>query len=417
MELGHEGGTATMKQQKTGKKHNRWMPFGMLCIFVFATQALMRLSLPTNQRQMMMTSFNHNASPLMTDASNIISDKDFLPSPNANVTIETERFSTTIMPEKPRVYFIHVGKAGGMTLVTSLKLLRTVAAVGCSLNNKGEDGYNSCYSHLPGDSQLRRHTMGYFHMSGSRYTKEGKDWLLNNTNVFLFTVRDPIDRLISAYNYHRNEYKNFTKHRRYKPFYNQCFPGGLDAMVDTLRKGSDTMCTKLGLNVLSRGDGRGGSHFKCNYQYYKKYTIDAWPNHTVAVIRTEQMWEDTIYLDKVLGGTGEFQSAGSKYTHGSENYTASASLSQSNAFYLCCLIYQELEAYQQMILGAFNLNDSQKHETLSNLLNRCQIKASDKVMLEEPFSWEEFGQGRTCPEIKQKKGTRNYQVEKHVVIL
>ena len=55
-------------------------------------------------------------------------------------------------------------------------------------------------------------------MWGGNYNKEEKEWMLNNSNVFLYTVRHPIDRLISTYNYHRDYYSNATQFARYAKF-------------------------------------------------------------------------------------------------------------------------------------------------------------------------------------------------------
>ena len=141
-----------------------------------------------------------------------------------------------LMPENPRIYFIHVGKAGGSTLVTALGLLNTIRAVKCMVNETrvGGGDTSSCYRHPPGASQLTRLTLGFFHMQGVAIAKEGRKWLLDNTNVFLFTVRDPIARLISAYNYHRHEYSTGSarKFPRLAKFYTQCFPGSFDLMID-----------------------------------------------------------------------------------------------------------------------------------------------------------------------------------------
>lgn len=263
----------------------------------------------------------------------------------------------------------------------------------------GEDN-SSCYSHSPIASQLERCTLGYYHMWGFGLDEEERMWLLNNTNVFLFTVREPIDRLISAYNFHRNLFYAGDTANQYPLFYKECFPHGLDATVNTLRYEASKACKKLGVEVL-RGEKfhGGGRHFRLNYEYYRRKTIDIRPNHAIAVIRTEQLWEDVIHLDGVLGGTGDFgKSHGVKNNHGSDSYNVpySADLSASNAIFLCCLIFKEMEAYQQLILRAVNLDDTQKRETLNHLLHRCQIKASENDPLNHPFQWQIFRQGRTC---------------------
>lgn len=102
-------------------------------------------------------------------------------------------------------------------------------------------------------------------------------------------------------------------------------------------------------------------------------TINKRSDHKVAVIRTEHMWDDIIHLDKLLGGTGEFEARGSKHTHGSEAFGYSVDVSDDNTRFLCCLIWKEIEAYQLMVLKAINLDATEKHMTLSSLFDRCYL--------------------------------------------
>ena len=321
---------------------------------------------------------------------------------NSNSSIVIRDASPTVMPHHPRIYLIHVGKAGGTTLNRALGLSGTLNSVKCMVNNSlaGEDS-SSCYSHSPGASQLERLTLGYYHMWGFGLDGVERKWLLSNTNIFLFTVREPIDRLISAYNFHRQLFREGNTDNEYPMFYEECFPDGMDDTVDALRHGTIAeACSKLGVEVLTgRKFHGGGRHFRFNYDHYKRKTIDVGPNHAVAVIRTERLWEDVIHLDRILGGTGDFgRRNGLKHSHGSENYTAphSADLSVPNTIFLCCLIYKDMEAYQHLILKAANLDDAQKRETLSHLLQRCQINSSENDPVNHPFQWRAFRQGRTC---------------------
>jgi hypothetical protein len=344
--------------------------------------------------------------------------EETIPDKNASIVVRA-------MPLNPLIYFIHVGKTGGTTLVKSLQLNRTVGAVKCMVTklNRGRRrqdaglGYYGdkipCYKHSQNESQLVRHIAGFFHMRGVGLSHEERTWLLNNTNVFLFAIRDPIDRIISSYNYHINTYHNATQFPQFQPFYTQCFDGGLNAMVDTLEngppnlskllelflKGNGKACAKMGVDALSGHGPQGGFHFRLNYQYYKGYTVDEWPGHAVAVIRTEEMWADIIHLDHILNGTGDFSKhLGFKDTHGSEDYLVPyrSDIDVSNAIFLCCLIFKEMEAYQQLVLSAINLDDTQKRETLNNLLSRCHIKALKNDPVNHPFSWRAFRRGRIC---------------------
>ena len=123
------------------------------------------------------------------------------------------------------------------------------------------------------------------------------------------------------------------------------------------------------------------------------------PNHAVTVVRTEYMWDDIIALDKALGGTGYFaENVGSKVSHGSESWKGkekyNSYLSPSSLQLLCCYLYEELEVYQRVILLAANLNPDQKKESLTSMLEHCQIDyAGDPVS--QPFSWELY-YGNTC---------------------
>lgn len=320
--------------------------------------------------------------------------------------------STIIFPANPRIYFIHVGKTGGVTLQTIFRTVPKSETISCRMNKTlyGKDD-GTCYHPQANESQLSRHILTHFHMQngGPNRTEEENKWLLNNTNVFLISVRDPIDRLISMYNYHKNvNYQILAQKRRIRPnsvwFFN-CFAQeeGLDEVVNTLKNESKVteQCKQIGLEVLLGRNFKGGAHFKLGYQYYKRYTIDAHPTtHEVAVIRMEHMFDDISKLDRAVGGTGEIQEAqsgGWKYTHGSEEYHFPyiSDLSPSNAHLLCCLIYKEMEAYQSIILMAINLDHAQKQETLSNLLNHCQAKLKDEDDIGS-FSWELFRHGTSC---------------------
>jgi hypothetical protein len=155
----------------------------------------------------------------------------------------------------------------------------------------------------------------------------------------------------------------------------------------------------MGVDALLGKTTKGGLHFRFDYRHYRNYTLGQKPNHTVAVIRTEHMWDDVIHLDQLLGGKGYFgKKEGFKFSHGSENYTAphGTDISVSNTVFLCCLIAREIEYYQEMILMAVNLDDNQKLLSLSSVMIRCGIDTTDEDVIENPFSWPEFRQSDIC---------------------
>ncbi len=357
--------------------------------------------------------------------------------------------STTVMPDDPRMYLIHVGKAGGTTLVRALGLERTRDSVRCmaaaesavasarngSIVERDVDGGgeeeeakradavvddirersrrhdDDCYRRRDGrggtiiSSQIEERTLGYYHMWGPGLTDTERTWLMENTNAFVYTVREPIDRLISAYNFHKQLYHVGDGANVYPRFYDHCFPNAkFDDVIRAIRVGPISEgCRRLGMDVLlGRLFHGGGRHFRFNYSYYVNRTIEMHPDRPWAVIRTSELWEDVSALDRALGGDGNFDDRrDTRHRHGSDAYAVpyDARLEDDNARYLCCLIYADMEAYQRLILGAANLDDVQKSETLVRSFRRCRIDARHRAYVDpvrRPFSWRRYRRGRTC---------------------
>jgi hypothetical protein len=384
----------------------RWVPF-------FIAQSLLYLHifiLHDRNSSYLLSDWNVG-NDFDMDAPIVIRTNNINKTSRSTQTVAMTNTTTTWLPLNPQLYFIHVGKAGGTTIHKSMELELTVPEVIClaneSVTNAGSNQPSKCRRRkfAIGTSALEKSIVGFFHMMGVLLSPMQRAWLMNNTNVFLFTVREPIDRLISTYNYHRGtgaSNKIPTKLQFYDLFYNKCFPGGLEDMITMLRNNTKPNCTPLGMNTLTGRALQGGWHFMYNYIHYKNYTMDQSPDHAVAVIRTEHLWDDVVHLDKLLGGTGDFGNhTGTKSTHGSEKYQYNNELSESNTVFLCCLLHKDLESYQAIILRALNLEYDEKQEALSHLLNRCQVKVTEDDttdLVQDPFSWEEFRLSQVCRE-------------------
>ena len=264
--------------------------------------------------------------------------------------------------------------------------------------NKTRDS-SECYRPVINESQSQfsRHVLSHFHVGSPAFTAEEKAWLLNNTNVFLYTIRDPIDRIVSAFYYHKSEFEkkvDVLNGTIASEFHGNCFPGDIGNMMSVMRysgnKTSITKCKRLAEQVMEGQNFGRVTHFRYNYQYYQNYTLGKQPHHAIAVIRMENMWDDIIKLDRMLGGTGNVKGMGAHHTHGSERYSSSSNktLSVANTLYLCCFLYKEMEVYQTFVLRAFNLNAKQKEETLSKLLDHCHVGEIEKLIPREiPFPW------------------------------
>jgi len=163
-----------------------------------------------------------------------------------------------------------------------------------------------------------------------------------------------------------------------------------------------TKCRTLGLHAF---EGNKGDvllqHMGFNYQYYEDNSLKRKPDNFVAVIRTDHLWNDTSALDLALGGTGQFNNTGKKYSHGSEKYKYNTTLSPQATKDLCCLISNEMASYQRFVLKAFNLDKYQKYETLMGVLHHCHIQY-EKDPVDFPFSWETF-YNQTCATIEGRK--------------
>jgi hypothetical protein len=131
-------------------------------------------------------------------------------------------------------------------------------------------------------------------------------------------------------------------------------------------------CRQKGLAVLR---GLGGTatntHLKYNYQTYYEYTLSHYPKKEVFVIRTEHLWDDMSRLDRLLGGSGQFDQSGHKFDHGSEKFAIKSKLSPDEKKIFCQILSPEIAIYKDLILRASNLEEWEKDESLNQLKEDC----------------------------------------------
>ena len=451
--------------------------------------------------------------------------------------------------EPARIYFAHVGKTGGTSLEKSVLLNRLAKSksLPCLMRdmqrwmaqnrNDYQPTHDKNTTSVPSSvmekiwwtclndstSQLERlaskagATMSntatithigrqvWFHKHieepyrGSVMEKAIRYFSFHVANTFLFTVRSPISRIVSAFHYHQHrlslEVKRPAKNRQYplRPmdakFLLQCYKTMDDVAQALLRlqqaNGTnnnpqpehDTSCLTLARQVLS---GQAWSlnsqspmdtrpkltHFQHNYQYYLRETIGQRPEIPIVVVRMESLWDDVRRLNNALirmnetrtsqqqqqqqqrqmvsshrrtNGTGmvdddddvdddEIQFLSNlniHITHGSEQYANSgrpgggSSSSSSRGIStvegrraVCCHIYQDLEAYQTIILRALNLKETEKRVAIQQMLEECGVvgrvsypttltqtnqrqQQQQQQLLKNPFSWNRW-YNQTC---------------------
>lgn len=275
------------------------------------------------------------------------------------------------------IVFVHVGKAGGQTL-------RALFKVFCESDRK----------HIPDecanapDSVLSNKTIGYIHPKEVR--PEGS---IEASNVFLYNLRHPVDRMISWYYYEHPQSCLDTPETRLacraaqevdrKPngdtarFFVKCFPT-IDLISQAFNHSTMSSlsldCVKLAHDVLEgKVNNRGFKHIFYNMHYYTNLTLDQHLENKVLVVRIESLWQDFKDLDVMLGGNGNFGAIeGTHDSHGSETYKKNVTkLSMDQYSLLCCALSEEMDIYRNLMKLAVNLNESEKETTVGNAAKQC----------------------------------------------
>ena len=201
-------------------------------------------------------------------------------------------------PAHVRVLFVHVGKAGGMSLNARLKVLdQTRKFLGCRQNYQTDEQFLSDKCRITpgmgGVSKLTLRLFGHMHRSFPD-DKKAEKWLVEHTNLLLFTIRDPIARLTSAFNYARYMIFEYNPKKKRDPtairFYKECF-ANMDECASALdpRNRTKHACSESALPIVQgRTQVPDLDHFYYNYAHYMQRVGwtpgDARP---IVVVRTE----------------------------------------------------------------------------------------------------------------------------------
>ena len=410
---------------------------------------------------------------------------------NSNVIPADERF-------KNHLYmFVHIGKAGGMTLQSNIRTICLRNYVEQNIlrqrrGNKKKVQGTKCSRHLEKQADPSIHNpttemvisndrvVGFLHMnyltywwnanddgesedrkrdkniqdeisgiidSGKAYSQdpavfrnppvsERKDDGMTKSTAFLVPIRDPIDRLVSAFNYQhpnngkRNKNCDEYNLKRYTEwvthsFYCECFDSVND-LVNIFLQDDDSYkqvaqfsnpnekisCLKLADDIVMgkshykptsddqpNDSSRPGlevyqqfdldlirkrkklsviGHITMNYGYYYRRAFLKYPEKDIVAIRTDHMWEDLQRLEYLLGGTALVQGEATGHvtvSHGSHKYVASEKITDPNQLQgMCCVILSEAKIYMELIERAINLSEEQKKESITAFQKRCNIE-------------------------------------------
>jgi hypothetical protein len=291
------------------------------------------------------------------------------------------------------ILFVHVGKAGGETI-------KSILSAGC-LSRKNKRRKDECLRQLP-NSSISDTVQSYFHCF-SMSSGAAKD-----STSYLYNLRHPVDRTISWYRYvspkncHKDDPRSpscgtawaISQNPRDSwetEFFGRCFPTVEDwaqALATTTTASSFpvetsnsstsnyTDCSELAWSSLAGkidiGKHPVAAHMVANFHHYTNKTIARFPSKEVLVVRTEDMWQDLVNLDRLLGGDGVFGHLhGSSVTHGSEKHKDRRSISESGAKLFCCALQDELRIFRDLMNRATNLDRETKLESSLKTVIRC----------------------------------------------
>ena len=340
-----------------------------------------------------------------------------------------------------KLLYLHTGKTGGTSLN---KILRS----NCDYHSNQEKK-NRCYEELcctEDELLLSKVTSRTLH----RFIPRGKELKKNYQNhQLLWTLRNPIDRIVSALDMRANNVYATTVSFWADVFFRQCgfqtvqdladalefvddngnhskaFPKVIRIPKDGKVNATELMdfdCHKFGKATLE-GNMRHGDkgHAIMNYAYYSRVT-KMLPNKTTFVLRTEFLWDDMIQTNELLVQAAASQQnhqhshpgtiietkntwitdvkniSSHRFTHGSESWEIKSKMTQRGKEIICCYLSRDNQIYENLLLRAVNLSDQQKKQSLESLYRDCGIQSQETttVARNDGFDWKEW-RSNGCP--------------------
>ena len=223
-------------------------------------------------------------------------------------------------------------------------------------------------------------------------------------DIILFLIPTQ-DRITSAFKFHYLRLQFNVANKRHKPFqrdslppdhigarfYMDCFtsPEDMAQRIDPRRvltghnqedEEEEQKCVSLARSLFA-SDQRHSLEHKTYYPLhhfwndYRQYTALHWPNRSkhVAVVRTEFLWQDVQWLEQTLGGNATRFAIDRKVSHNSEAFPGNPDLTTEGARIMCCVLADELQVYQDLIVAAVNLDFTDVRQSLGALWNKCGV--------------------------------------------
>lgn len=266
------------------------------------------------------------------------------------------------VPTNKQICFVHVGKAGGST-------------IGCSLGfslHCSEDEQS-----IPG--LLPIITTHAFHR-GVFDCKE-------DAAYYLFVIRDPLARVMSAFNYNRpgadkEEPKSEVFRAGTQDFYVKCPYWTLNDVAQNglLSNGEASVECRRKARQALQGVKEFVPHWFFNFQYYYEFISQDVLRGKMLVIRNEHIVDDWNSIEGMLGGHNNVMDPSLLPANNVHNKNSTdLYLSEDSRFALCKALCNEIQVYKAILRSALNLMEEDVHISLEELRLQCPVEAASEV--------------------------------------
>lgn len=281
------------------------------------------------------------------------------------------------VPDEQRVCFVHIGKTAGSTL-------------SCFLGFQ----YPACKDHIkliPGNLPLVTTNLIHTHYDTCKRAPIA---------LYLFTLRDPLQRLLSWFTYERPY--NGMSERQFlakRPLYLDCGYQSMDAVGLALREGNRTECARVAWRAVQ---GRHGymSHNKYNYGHYWRMVLEQQQQNStshaeaprIVVVRTEHLEQDWKSVEALVSAAAAKNNRQANSSTNVEFPRKNIStkkeqdrhLSATAHRNLCDALCEEIQVYKKLLRFAENLMPEDIDESMQELRNHCPIQADRETCPKRP---------------------------------
>ena len=268
--------------------------------------------------------------------------------------------------------WVYVGKSAGSTL-------------SCFLGYKSPKCHNKMQL-LPGKLPQYATNIIHVHRDSCRREKIG---------LYLFTLRDPLHRLMSWFTYERpsSNQTEMTPHRlkRIQPLFVDCGFDTISQLGEAMSSKHNGVCAKRAWHAVTGAEGYA-YHNQMNYGFYwNALPRKARKSARMAAIRTEHLEEDWYSVERVsLHYNGTIVDSNSNSTiFGKKNEsvkqkedTLLSELAQHN---LCAGLCREIQIYKMLLRRAENLSPADVEESLGVLERNCPSQVITEDCPKEPY--------------------------------